>query len=66
MMNHSLELAAIAITAAFLAAAAPTALASGQLPILKECLEMAEKAPDAASARNQCMWRHWELMAEYD
>jgi hypothetical protein len=65
MMKNSTKIAAIVMTAALLATAALPAQASGQLPILKACLAAAEKAPNPSAARNQCIWNHWELMAEY-
>jgi hypothetical protein len=65
MMNSSIKLVGIALTAAVLATASAPAGASGQLPIFKACLAKAEKTPDPTAARNQCVWKHWELMAEY-
>ena len=65
MMKDSTKIAAIVLATAMLATAAVPAQASGQLPILKACLAAAEKAADPNAARNQCMWQHWELMAEY-
>ena len=62
MMKHCNRLAGLVI---LLGAAAMPVQASGQLPILKACLAEAEKAPDPKAARNQCIWNHWELMAEY-
>ena len=53
--------------AALLALAAATAPvhASGELPILRACLAKAAQSPDQEEARNQCVWQHWSLMAEY-
>ena len=65
MMRYSMRIAAIVVTAAVLATAGAPARASGQLPIFKACLAKAEKAPDPETARNQCVWDHWDLMAEY-
>lgn len=63
MTINANKIAAIVMTTAVLAAA--PAQASGQLPIFKACLAKAEKAPDPRAARNQCVWDHWVLMAEY-
>ena len=64
-MKYMTKLAAVAMTAAILASAAAPAQASGQLPIFKACLAEAEKAPDPKIAKDQCIWEHWDLMAEY-
>jgi hypothetical protein len=66
MMKSTLKAAGIAMTAAVLAGAMGSAQASGQLPIFKACLAKAETAPDPKSARDQCVWHHWDLMSEYD
>jgi hypothetical protein len=65
MMKVTMTFAAIVMTTAVLATAVAPARASGQLPIFKACLAQAEKAPDPNAARNQCVWDHWDLMAEY-
>ena len=65
-MKWTTKTAFIALTAAFLGATTIPAEASGQLPILKACLAEADKAADPKAARDQCIWNHWELMAEYD
>ena len=65
MMKSSMNIAAVAITAALLAATTAPAHASGQLPIFKACLAEAEKAPDPKIAKDQCVWDHWDLMSEY-
>jgi len=65
MMNKSMKIAAAAITAALLTTATAPAQASGQLPIFKACLAEAEKASDPKTAKDQCVWDHWDLMAEY-
>ena len=65
MMKNTMKFATIALTATVLASAATPAAASGQLPIFKACLAQAEKASDPTAARNQCVWNHWDLMAEY-
>ena len=65
MLKRMTRIAAIALTATVLGAGMSQTRASGQLPILKECLARAEKAPDPRAARDQCMWQHWDLMAEY-
>ena len=65
MMNNSTKIAAAAMTAALLVTATVPAQASGQLPIFKACLAEAEKAPDPKVAKDQCVWDHWDLMAEY-
>lgn len=62
MMKLITMIAGLALTAAMLAAAAP-AQASGELPILKACLEKAKTAPDQKAAKNHCIWNHWQLMA---
>ena len=64
MMKNTVKVAAIAMTVAILATAVTPAQASGQLPIYKACLAMAEKAQDPKAARNECTWDHWERMAE--
>ena len=65
MIKNSVKLAGIVIMAAVFATAVAPAQASGQLPIFKACLAKAETAPDPKSAKNQCIWNHWDLMAEY-
>ena len=65
MMRNSMKVAGIVVTAAVLATAVAPAQASGQLPILKACLAAVEKAPNPKDAKNQCIWTHWDLMAEY-
>jgi hypothetical protein len=65
MMKNTMKFAAIAMTTAVLATAGAPVQASGQLPIFKACLAQAEKASDPKSARDQCVWDHWDLMAEY-
>jgi hypothetical protein len=65
MMKNTTKFAAIAMTAAIFATAAAPAQASGQLPIFRACLAQAEKASDPKAAKDQCVWDHWDLMAEY-
>ena len=65
MMKVTMTFAAIVMTTAVLATAVAPARASGQLPIFKACLAQAEKASDPKAARDQCVWDHWDLMAEY-
>ena len=65
MMKVTMKFAAIVMTTAVLATAVAPARAAGQLPIFKACLAQAEKASDPKAARNQCVWNHWDLMAEY-
>jgi hypothetical protein len=65
MMKNTMKVAGLVMTAAILAAAVAPAHASGQLPIFKACLAKAETAPDPKAARDQCVWDHWDLMAEY-
>lgn len=65
MIKNSTKIAGIVITGFILATAVAPAQASGQLPIFKACLAKAEKAPDPKAARNQCVWNHWDMMAEY-
>jgi hypothetical protein len=65
MMKTTLKFAAVLMTTAVLATAVTPAAASGQLPIFKACLAEAEKAADPKVARDQCVWDHWDLMAEY-
>lgn len=65
-MKTATKIAGIALTATLLGAATSPAIASGQQPILRACLAEAKNAPDPQAARNQCIWHHWELMAEYD
>ena len=66
MMKDTMKFAAIVMTTAVLATAVAPAQASGQLPIFKACLAEAEKAQDPKAARDQCVWDHWDLMAEYN
>ena len=65
MMKNTTKLAAAAMAAAVLATAVAPAQASGQLPIFRACLAQAETAADPKAARDQCVWDHWDLMAEY-
>jgi hypothetical protein len=65
MMKNTMKFAAIVMTTAVLATAVAPARASGQLPIFKACLAAAEKALDPKAAKDQCVWDHWDLMAEY-
>ncbi len=65
MMKVTMKFAAIVMATAVLATAVAPARASGQLPIFKACLAKAEQAPDRKIARDQCVWEHWDLMAEY-
>ena len=65
MIKNSVKLAGIVIMAAVFATAVAPAQASGQLPILKACLEEAKKAPNPKDAKNHCIWTHWDLMSEY-
>jgi len=65
MMRNSMKIAAAALTAALLATTMAPVQASGQLPIFKACLTEAEKAADPKAAKDQCVWEHWDLMAEY-
>ncbi len=65
MMKVTMKFDAIDLTSAVLATAVAPPRASGQLPIFKACLAQAEKASHPKAARNQCVWDHWDLMAEY-
>ncbi len=65
MMKDTMKFAAIVMTMAVLATAVAPAQASGQLPIFKACLAEAEKAQNPKAAKDQCVWDHWDLMAEY-
>jgi hypothetical protein len=65
MMKKPMKVAGIVMTAAVLASAVAPAQASGQLPIYKACLAKAKTAQDPKAARDQCVWDHWEMMAEY-
>lgn len=64
-MTSMRTLAGVAAATALLAATTPAALASGQQPIYQACLSAAKTAKDPEAARNQCVWDHWERMAEY-
>lgn len=64
-MKDVIKVAGIIMTTAVLAVAVAPAQASGELPIFKACLAEAKTAPDPTEARNQCVWDHWSLMAEY-
>jgi len=66
MMKNTAKIAAVLMAAGVVATAAAPAQASGQLPIFKACLVKAETAPDPKAAKDQCVWDHWDLMAEYD
>ena len=66
MMKNSMKIAGIVMTAAVIAGVAAPVQASGQLPIFKACLAKAETAPDPKTAKDQCVWEHWDLMSEYD
>lgn len=65
MMKNTTKVSAILMTAAVLATAVAPVQASGQLPIYKACLAKAETASDRKAATDQCVWDHWDLMAEY-
>lgn len=65
MIKKALKIAAIVMTGSALSIAVMPAQASGQLPIYEACLAKAETASDKKSARDQCVWNHWDLMAEY-
>ena len=64
-MKNVLKIAGIAMTSAMLATAVTPVQASGELPIFKACLAAAKSANDPKEARDQCVWEHWDLMAEY-
>jgi len=64
-MRNIVKVAGIAMTSAMLATAVTPAQASGELPIFKACLAAAKTASDPKEARDQCVWEHWDLMAEY-
>lgn len=66
MLKNTTNVAAIVMTGAILAVAIAPVQASGQLPIFKACLVKAETAQDPKAARDQCVWDHWDLMAEYN
>ena len=62
MMKLMTKLAAVALTAAMLAIAAP-AQASWKQEKFKECLAEAAQASDPQAAKNRCVWEHWQRMA---
>ena len=64
-MTRFRKLSAVAAAAALLALANLPAQASGQQPIYQACLAKAKTASDPTEARNQCVWDHWDRMAEY-
>jgi hypothetical protein len=66
MVKSTIRVAGIVMTTAMLATAVTAAQASGELPIFKACLAKAETAKDPKAAKDQCVWEHWELMAESD
>jgi hypothetical protein len=55
----------MAAAAAVLMVTGAPALASGELPILRECLSRVDQAREPSLARNQCLWEHYERMASY-
>lgn len=55
----------VAMAAAMLAVATGPAHASGQQPIYQACLAKAKTAMDPKLAKDQCVWDHWDRMAEY-
>ena len=65
MMKTTLKVAGILMTTALLTGVFAPAQASGELPIFKACLAKAETASDKKTAIDQCVWNHWDLMAEY-
>lgn len=64
-MTSIQKLTGIAMATALLAVTAAPVQASGQQPIYQACLKEAATAPDPKAARDQCVWDHWERMAEY-
>ena len=62
MLKQIMTIAGAALTATMLATAVPVQ-ATGAEKMLKSCLEDAKKASDPKSARNHCVWRHWEKFA---
>jgi len=65
MIKKALTLSVILMTGTALSVAVAPVEASGQLPIYEACLAKAETASDKKTARDQCVWNHWDLMAEY-
>ena len=55
----------VAMAVAMLAVISAPAQASGQQPIYQACLAKARTADDPKLAKDQCVWDHWERMAEY-
>jgi len=64
-MTSIRKLTGVALAAANLAVATAPAQASGQQPIYQACLAKAKTAADPKLARDQCVWDHWDRMAEY-
>jgi hypothetical protein len=65
MLKNAIKYSGMLMTAATLTVAASSVQGSGQLPIYEACLAKAESAPDRKVATDQCVWHHWDLMAEY-
>lgn len=59
------KLTGAALAAAMLAVATAPAQASGQQPIYQACLAKAKTAENPKLAKDQCVWDHWDRMAEY-
>lgn len=59
------KLTGVAMAAAMLVVATAPAQASGQQPIFQACLAEAKTAADPKLAKDQCVWDHWDRMAEY-
>lgn len=64
MASKLAKIAGITLTTALLFGGFTQAQASGELPILKACLAKAAEAANPEAAKSQCMWEHWDLMAE--
>jgi len=63
-MTSIRKLSGVALAAAILAVTTAPAQASGQQPIYQACLAKAKSAADPKLARDQCVWDHWDRMAE--
>ena len=64
-MTSLRKIVGAAMAAGLLATTAVPVHASGQQPIYQACLAEAKTAKDPKEARDQCVWDHWERMAEY-
>ena len=64
-MTSIRKLTGVTMAAGMLAVAAAPAQASGQQPIYQACLAKAKAAENPKLAKDQCVWDHWDRMAEY-